>query len=90
LKSDPDFIGYSKGSAFSMAESRTKKGKVYHKQVSGKRSFVPAAIEFGHGKNKEQAARPFMRPAADVTVRKRIDILTKEVAAGIAKIWGKK
>jgi len=31
-----------------------------------------------------------MRPAADVTVGKRIKILTKEVAAGIAKIWGKK
>lgn len=90
IKPDPAFVGYSKGSAFSLAESTTKKGKVYHKQVSGKRSYVPAAIEFGHGKNKEQAARPFMRPAADVTISKRIKILSKEVAAGIARIWGKK
>lgn len=80
LKPNPDFLHYPKGS-FSSLETR---------KTSGKRSYIPAAIEYGHGKNKEQAARPYMRPAADVTVGKRIKILTKEVAAGIAKIWGKK
>jgi hypothetical protein len=29
------------------------------------RTFVPAALEWGHGSNKEAAARPFMRPAID-------------------------
>jgi hypothetical protein len=80
IKPDPSFISYPKGSFSSLGTGKT----------SGKRSYIPAAIEFGHGKNKEQAARPYIRPAADATIGKRIKILTKEVAAGMAKIWGKK
>jgi len=80
LKNDPAFIHYSKGASSSLTTGKT----------TGKRTYAPAAIEFGHGKNKEQAARPFMRPAADMLVRNRIEILRKEVAAGIAKIWRKK
>jgi len=80
LKSDPTLVFYPKGSSSNLGTGKT----------TGKRSYIPAAIEFGHGKNKEQAARPFMRPAADVTVSSRIKILTKEVADGIARIWGKK
>ena len=85
LKNDPAFIHYAKGS---MSYLRNKKGTGRGKTVG--RTYAPAAIEFGHGKNKEQAARPFMRPAADMLVRNRIEILRKEVAAGIAKIWRKK
>lgn len=80
LKSDPAFIHYPKGASSSLSTGKT----------SGKRSYIPAAIEYGHGQNKEQAARPYMRPAADMTARQRIEILRKEVAAGIAKIWSKK
>lgn len=29
------------------------------------RSFIPAALEYGHGSNKESAARPFMRPGVE-------------------------
>jgi hypothetical protein len=56
----------------------------------GKRSFIPAAIEYGHGHDKEGAARPYMRPAADSTEKSRVSQFTREVAAGIAKIWTKK
>jgi len=80
LNPDPSFLSYPQGSSSNLAT----------RQTSGKRSYAPAAIELGHGKNKEQAARPYMRPAADATVNQRIRILTKEVATGIAKIWGKK
>lgn len=80
LKNDPAFVHYPIGSSSSMATGKT----------SGKRTYAPAAIEFGHGKNKEQAARPYMRPAADMTARQRVEILRKVIAAGIAKIWSKK
>jgi len=80
LKSDPAFIHYPKGASSSLATKKT----------TGNRSYVPAAIEYGHGKSKADAARPFMRPAADATVGRRITILVKEINAGLAKIWGKK
>ena len=43
---------------------------------SGRRGYIPAAIEYGHafpyrggkGAAKDVAARPFMRPALDVTL----------------------
>jgi len=35
-----------------------------HTAKGGQVSYVPAAIEFGHGPDKESSARPFMRPAA--------------------------
>jgi HK97 gp10 family phage protein len=80
LKNDPAFIHYPKGASSSLSTKKT----------TGNRSYVPAAIEYGHGQNKEQSARPFMRPAADATVGRRITILVKEINAGLAKIWGKK
>lgn len=82
LKPDPDFVHYAKGS-FSYLFN--KKGTGRGKTVG--RTYAPAAIEYGHGKNKEQAARPYMRPAADATANNRIKILTKGLADGIAKIW---
>ena len=85
IKGQPDFIHYRKGS-FSYLYN--KKGTGHGKTVG--RTYVPAAIEYGHGHNKEQAARPYMRPAADMTERQRVEILRKYVAAEIAKIWGKK
>ena len=80
IRNDPELTYYPKGSSSSLATRKT----------TGHRSYIPAAIEYGHGQNKEQAARPFMRPAADATVNSRIRIMTKELAAGIGKIWRKK
>lgn len=80
IKSQPDFVYYPKGSHSTLGTRKT----------IGKRSFIPAAIEYGHGKNKEQAARPFMRPAAESTEDSRIKIFTQEVIAGLNKIWNKK
>lgn len=46
-----------------------EKGLVYEAK-DGKRTFIPAAIEYGHGRNKEQAAMPFMRTAAESSRQK--------------------
>ena len=80
LKDDPAFLHYPKGSFSSLDTGKT----------TGKRSYIPAAIEYGHGSNKEQAARPFMRPAADATESSRIKILIDNINKGLAEIWGKK
>ena len=61
-----------------------------HTSKEGRRTYIPSAIEYGHGKSKEQAARPFMRPAGDATEIKRMKILSEEIAIEIGKIWGKK
>jgi len=80
IRNQPDFVYYPKGS-FSSLETR---------KTQGKRSYIPAAIEYGHGQNKEQAARPFMRPAADSTERSRIKILSDWVRNELDKIWRSK
>jgi len=80
LKDDPTFLRYPLGSFSNLETGKT----------TGKRSYVPAAIEYGHGKSKEQAARPYMRPAADATESSRIKILADNINKGLAEIWGKK
>jgi hypothetical protein len=85
LKQDPAFVSYRKGS-FSYLYN--KKGKGHGKEIG--RSYIPAAIEYGHGHNKEQAARPFIRPAADATEKSRVKILADYVKAELEKIWSKK
>lgn len=49
------------------SESEGAPTEFVHITKDGKQHYIPAAIEFGHGSNKEQAARPFMRQAADAT-----------------------
>jgi len=53
-----------KGS-FGMSVFISEKGnpQFVHVTQTGVRHYIPSAIEYGHGRNKEQAARPFMRPA---------------------------
>lgn len=57
-----------------------------HVSKTGRPTYIPAAIEYGHGSNKEQCARPFMRSAADSTRTKVISILVQQLKAGIEKI----
>lgn len=56
-----------------------------HTSRSGRETFIPSAIEYGHGMVKEQAARPFMRPAADSTKDEAKRILTRELRTGILR-----
>lgn len=49
----------------------------------GRRYYIPMAIEYGHGHNKERAAEPFMRNAANSNEKKAIKSLTKEIGNGI-------
>lgn len=43
-----------------------------HVSESGHRSYIPSAIEFGHGANKDQAAIPHLRPAVAATQRTQL------------------
>ena len=52
--------------------------------TSGK-SYIPAAIEYGHGSSPKAAARPFMRPAATATQRETMRIVSREMANGILR-----
>jgi len=56
-----------------------------HTTKEGKEHYIPAAIEYGHGADKESAARPFLRPAADATKGETIRILTKQLRVGILR-----
>jgi len=77
FKDAPGLVSYPKGASSSLST----------KVTTGKRSFIPAAIEYGHGMTKEASARPFMRPAVDATIGLRMKILSKGLADGIGKIW---
>jgi HK97 gp10 family phage protein len=61
---------------------------------SGRRYYIPTAIEYGHAfpgrggrKNapKDVAARPFMRPAIDTNKQKAAKIFTDVMGAGIER-----
>ena len=54
-----------------------------HINQDGRRHFIPAAIEFGHGDNKEQIALPYMRNASDTMETKAVDEFKKEMKTGI-------
>lgn len=56
-----------------------------HVGKKGKRSYIPAAIEHGHGASPATSARPFMRPAAIRTVQERMRVLGQELASGILR-----
>lgn len=57
-----------------------------HITKAGKRHYIPAAIEFGHGPGKEQSAIPFGRSAADSTRAETLRILIAELKRGIEQI----
>jgi len=50
---------------------------------AGKRNYIPAAIEYGHGSTKEQCAIPFMRGADLSTETKKRAIIISELRKGI-------
>jgi hypothetical protein len=49
----------------------------------GRRSFLPAAIEFGHGRSKAWSAIPFMRQAFASSVSSMIRKLAESLGRGI-------
>jgi len=68
------------------SESEGAPAEFVHITKEGKRHFVPAAIEFGHGPGKEQVAIPFGRSAADSTRAEILRILAMELKKGIEQI----
>ncbi len=56
-----------------------------HVSKTGRRSYIPAAIEYGHGSDPASAARPFMRNAADWTKHERMNQLAQELGIGLLR-----
>lgn len=52
---------------------------------AGDRNYIPAAIEYGHGQDKEKAAIPFMLQAGESQRPKSLIELRKELRIGIDK-----
>lgn len=49
------------------------------RKTTGRRTFIPAALEFGHGSDKASAARPFMAPAVDASQSQCNAVLSKRL-----------
>jgi hypothetical protein len=60
-----------------------KGSDVIYISKSGKRTFIPAAIEYGHGKSKARSAIPFMRQAFASSVSSMIRMLSARLGRGI-------
>ncbi len=57
-----------------------------HKSKSGKETYIPAAIEYGHMAGATYVpAIPFLRQAAEATVRERIKVLSDEMRKGLLR-----
>lgn len=48
-------------------------------------SYIPAAIEYGHGADKDRSARPFLRPAADSRQAETLRVLERELRTGLLR-----
>ena len=58
----------------------------FHRSArTGTVSYIPAAIEYGHGATKDKAARPFARPAAEASRERVQKVLADELGRGIEK-----
>lgn len=57
----------------------------FYKSKKGKTSWIPAAIEYGHGPGTRTTPRPFARPGADEAKAAVEARLAKELAAGIER-----
>lgn len=57
-----------------------------HVSKAGRRTYIPAAIEYGHMSGTTYVpAIPFLRQAAEATVNERIRVLTEELRKGILR-----
>lgn len=87
-------VYYAKGAHTPITwNAKDKHGNTVDKIGAEKgRSFVPAALEYGHGSNKEAAARPFMRPGVEEAKDKARNTLAvelvKELDAIVAEARG--
>lgn len=78
----PEFVHAAKGARSIVGFNRD--GSVRRGRTIGV-TYIPAAIEYGHGSSKEKAARPFMRPAADSTRNEVMARLARELGNGILR-----
>lgn len=87
LQSLPEFISYRQGAHtkvnFAYRDKHGAVGRKIGAEVG--RSWIPAAIEYGHGPDKARAARPFARPAAVRSALAVVRTLIEQLRAGIEK-----
>jgi len=83
----PEFVGMAIGAHTKVNFSYVDKHGATRQKIGATvgQSYLPFAIEFGHGSTKEAAARPFMRPAAQVTAQERMRVLRRELSSGILR-----
>lgn len=55
----------------------------HRSKKTGRTSYIPAAIEYGHGPHAEGAARPYARPAADMSAPLVQAVLAHDLGKGI-------
>ena len=56
-----------------------------HVSKAGTQTYIPAAIEYGHGSSPQDAARPYLRPAADMTLAETKRVLAEQLRVGILR-----
>ncbi len=56
-----------------------------HITKDGTRHWIPVNVEYGHGPDKDQVARPYLRPAGDSEQEKAIKITSAKIAEGIER-----
>ena len=57
-----------------------------HTSRTGRRTYIPAAVEYGHGATKDAAARPFMRPAWASTKEQALRRMLRMMWTGLRKV----
>jgi hypothetical protein len=83
----PEFIHTAKG-AHTRIEFNVTTARGFYPQKIGATvgvTYIPAAIEYGHGIDPKSAARPFMRPAAERSKGMVIQKLVMELRVGLLR-----
>lgn len=79
---------FKKGAEGLVHYTKRRKTLRYHRQTGGQRYFIPAAIEYGHGMRKEQAAMPFYRTATESSRHSVISRVAEVLRQGIEAVAG--
>ncbi len=83
----PEFVHTAKGAHTRIAYNVTTARGFYPTKIGATVgvTYIPAAIEYGHGADKESAARPFMRQAAERSKGLVIQKLVTELRVGLLR-----
>lgn len=78
--------GASEGAPSEFIHENKKTGKDKRGRTFKARHWIPSAIEYGHGRDKNSCAMPFMRTPAAATQRIVLAALTERLRRGIEAV----